>query len=100
MPTIPESNDPLSSSLEGNGAAGIKSRVSDAIDGRRDRVADGLDAAAAALRDRADTSPGTGRLAGAANTSADAMASVADYVREQDVGAMLDDFGRLARKHP
>jgi ElaB/YqjD/DUF883 family membrane-anchored ribosome-binding protein len=105
VPT-PESNDPMSPP-NGEGASSVKSRVSDmgkkaadAIDSRRDRVAEGMDSAAAALRDRAESVTGAGRLAGAADTTADAMESAADYVRDQDVRAMLDDLGRLAKRHP
>ena len=64
------------------------------------KVASAIDSAAAALRERTETMPGGQKVAGAANTAADAMESVADYVRDQDLRSMLSDAQQIVRKHP
>jgi len=64
------------------------------------KVASAIDSAAASLRERTETMPGGEKVAGAANTAADAMESVADYVRDQDLKSMLSDARQVIRKHP
>jgi hypothetical protein len=81
-------------------ATELGQRAADAIDAKRDSVARGLDAAASSLQARADRLPGAERVGGAARSTADAMERAADYVREQDVRAMLSDLRKAANRHP
>jgi ElaB/YqjD/DUF883 family membrane-anchored ribosome-binding protein len=64
------------------------------------KVASAIDSAAASLRDKTGSMPGGDKVAGAANTAADAMESVADYVRDQDLRSMLSDAQQIVRQHP
>ena len=64
------------------------------------KVASAIDSAASSLRDRTGSMPGGEKVAGAANTAADAMESVADYVRDQDLRSMLSDAQQIVRQHP
>ena len=64
------------------------------------KVASALDSAASSLRERTGSMPGGEKVAGAANTAADAMESVADYVRDQDLRGMLSDAQKIVRQHP
>jgi acyl-CoA reductase-like NAD-dependent aldehyde dehydrogenase len=79
--------------------AELGQKAADAIDARRETVARGIDAAAASLQARADRLPGE-KVASAARKTAQAMESAADYVREQDVRAMLQDVRQATRRHP
>ncbi len=104
-------NDPASpmSSTTGNGegisavkakASAIGHKAADAVDARRDAVASGIDSAASTLREKAESLPGGERVARAAFTAADTMEAAAEYVRGQDVQAMLADVGRMVKRHP
>ena len=66
----------------------------------RDTVARGIDTAASSLHEKADRLPGGERVASAAHDTADAMESAADYVRAQDLTAMLDDVRQAVTRHP
>jgi DNA segregation ATPase FtsK/SpoIIIE-like protein len=94
--TIPK--DPSAAVLPGDGASEATSRAAEigqraaaAIDSKRESVARGMDSAAESLHGRADRLPGGEKVAGAAHTAADAVERAADYVRDQDVSAMLAD---------
>ncbi|HET9864137.1 MAG TPA: hypothetical protein VFP37_11880 [Steroidobacteraceae bacterium] len=101
--------DPAASIHNGDGSttptstsrsAEFGQRAADAIDAKRDAVARGLDAAASTLQSRAGRLPGGEKVARAALTTADAMERAADYVREQDVRAMLSDLRAATNRHP
>lgn len=81
-------------------AAEMGQRVADKIDENRGAAASGLESAADALREKADTLPGGERVANAAHATADAVVSAADYVRENDVKAMIADVQTLVKKNP
>jgi hypothetical protein len=67
---------------------------------RRENIARGMDSAASSLHARADTLPGGEKVARAAHTTADAMEKAADYVRDEDLDAMLEDAQQLVKRHP
>jgi hypothetical protein len=70
------------------------------IDQQRGRVAEGMDSVAEQLRGRAHDMPGGERVAGVAEMAADKMQTTAEYVRNQDVNAMMDDLTTIVRDHP
>ena len=81
-------------------AAEIGQKVGDKIDENRGAAASGLESAAGALHDRADALPGGEKVAKAAHATADAVVVAADYVRENDVKAMLTDVQKLVKNNP
>jgi hypothetical protein len=81
-------------------AAEMGQRVADKIDENRGAAASGLESAAGAIRERADALPGGERIASAAHATANAVGVAADYVRENDVKAMLADVQTLVRNNP
>ena len=90
--------DPLSTSK--GKAAEMGQKVADKIDENRGTAASGLETAASALREKADTLPGGDRVASAAHATADAVGVAADYVRENDVKAMMTDVQKLVKNNP
>jgi hypothetical protein len=81
-------------------AAEIGERAAAAFDDKRDAIARKLDAAASALNARVESLPGGPNVARAAQSTADTMEMAADYVRDQDLKAMLSDVARVAKRHP
>lgn len=81
-------------------AADLAQRAAAAIDEKRETVARGIDSAASSLHARAETLPGGEKLSRAAHSTAEAMEKTADYVRDQDVEAMLSDVGDVVKRHP
>jgi hydroxypyruvate isomerase len=67
---------------------------------RRETIARGMDSAASSLHARADNLPGGEKVARAAHTTADAMEKAADYVRDEDMEAMLEDVQQMVKRHP
>ena len=80
-------------------SAEMGQKVVDKIDENRGAAASGLESAASALREKADTLPG-GQVAHAAHATADAVGVAADYVRENDLKAMMADLQKLAKNNP
>jgi len=66
----------------------------------RETIARGIDSAASSLHSRADNLPGGEKVARAAHTTADAMEKAADYVRDEDLDAMVEDVQQLVKRHP
>ena len=81
-------------------AAEVGQKVTDKIDENRGAAASGLESAAGALREKADTLPGGERVATAAHATADAVNVAADYVRDNDVKAMVADVQKLVKNNP
>jgi ElaB/YqjD/DUF883 family membrane-anchored ribosome-binding protein len=81
-------------------AAEMGQKVADTIDQSRGTAAGGLESAANALRGKADTLPGGEKVANAAHATADAVGVAADYVRDNDVKAMMGDVQRLVKNNP
>ena len=84
---------------KGKGAE-MGQKVVDKIDENRGAAASGLETAASALRERAGTLPGGERVANAAHATADAVGVAADYVRENDLKAMMADVQKLVKNNP
>ena len=81
-------------------AAEMGQRVADTIDENRGAAASGLESAAGALRERADALPGGERVANAAHATANAVGVAADYVRDNDLKAMVADVQKLVKNNP
>jgi ElaB/YqjD/DUF883 family membrane-anchored ribosome-binding protein len=81
-------------------AAEMGQKVADKIDENRGAAASGLESAASALRDKADTLPGGAKVASAAHATADAVGVAADYVRQNDLRAMMADVQQVVRNNP
>jgi hypothetical protein len=103
----PTSIDPVLSAQGGDGVSPGASRMKEmgqkaatAIDGKREAVARGIESAASALRSKTENLPVGENLIDAAYTAAEALEKAADYVREQDVKAMLSDARHTANRHP
>jgi ElaB/YqjD/DUF883 family membrane-anchored ribosome-binding protein len=75
-------------------------RAADQVDQKREPTANALNRAASTLHDRAEDLPGGDRVASVAHTAADKIEATAEYVREHDVRAMIDDVQDLARRYP
>jgi hypothetical protein len=71
-----------------------------AVDGGRDMIARRIHSAASTLHSRANWLPRRYKVARAAHATANAMESAADYLRDQDVRAMVSDVRQVARRHP
>lgn len=106
MPT-PTYTDPPSSPEDGGADSTPTSRAAEmgrkaaaAIDDRRESVARGIDSAASTLHEKAESLPGGGRISSAAHSTAEAMEKTADYLRDQDLEAMLSDVRDVVKKHP
>jgi ElaB/YqjD/DUF883 family membrane-anchored ribosome-binding protein len=81
-------------------AAEMGQRVADTIDENRGAAASGLESAAGALREKADTLPGGEKVVNAAYATADAVGVAADYVRDNDLQAMVADVQKLVKNNP
>lgn len=66
----------------------------------RTALADGLESAANSLQDRAESLPGGEKIVRAAESAASGMDAAAEYVRAQDLRAMLSDVRQIIRRHP
>ena len=75
-------------------------RAEEKIDERRGAAAEGLDSAADRLHQKADRLPGGDKVSSAAHTTADALASTADYIRDRDLRGMVADVQSLVRRNP
>jgi ElaB/YqjD/DUF883 family membrane-anchored ribosome-binding protein len=81
-------------------AAEMGQKVADKIDENRGAAASGLESAASALREKADTLPGGEKVANAARATANAVGVAADYVRENNLKAMVADVQTLVKNNP
>ena len=86
-------------------AADVRDKVADLgrkaeekIDQGRVRAADTVDSTAAMLRDRADQFAST--TSHAVHNVTDKLQSAADYIRDNDARAMMDDVADFMRRHP
>ena len=81
-------------------ASGLGQAAADKLNENRGAAAGGLDSAASALHGKADSLPGGETVANAAHTAADALGSTADYIRENDLKAMMEDVQKLVKNNP
>lgn len=89
----------------GRTAADVRDKVADLgrkaeekIDQGRVRAADTVDSAAVKLRDRADQFAST--TSHAAHNVTDKLQSAADYIRDNDARAMMEDVADFMRRYP
>jgi ElaB/YqjD/DUF883 family membrane-anchored ribosome-binding protein len=89
----------------GQTAADVRDKVADLgrkaeekIDQGRVRAADTVDSTAATLRDRADQFAST--TSHAVHNVTDKLQSAADYIRDNDARAMMEDAANLMRRYP
>lgn len=97
----PSGHDPLSTTGDGGAMGTLKSKAQDIgaratqrADQARVGAAAGLDSAASTLHQQGE------RVASAAHSAADAMASGAEYLRDNDVQNMLSDLMEVIRRNP
>lgn len=81
-------------------AAEMGQKVVDTIDENRGAAASGLESAANTLREKANTLPGGDKVASAARTTANAVGVAADYVRDNDLRAMMADVQQVVKNNP
>jgi ElaB/YqjD/DUF883 family membrane-anchored ribosome-binding protein len=81
-------------------ASGLGQAAADKLNENRGAAAGGLDSAASALHGKADSLPGGETVANAAHTAANALGSTADYIRENDLKAMMEDVQKLVKNNP
>lgn len=72
----------------------------DKIDQKRDPAAQGLESAASTLHEKADSLPGGEKVSNLAHKTAEKLQGTADYVREHDTRAMVNDVERFVKEHP
>lgn len=97
----PSGPDPGSTFDDGGRAAGLKAKAQDVgaraaqrADQARVGAASGLESVASTLHTKGD------RVASAAHSAADAVSYGAEYLRENDVQAMLSDLMEVIRRNP
>lgn len=81
-------------------AAGFGRMAADRIDESRATAASGLDTAAQTFHQKPGALPGGEKVAGAAHSAAEGLASSADYIREHDVKSMMENLQRLVKNNP
>ncbi|MDP9088277.1 MAG: hypothetical protein M3O26_06030 [Pseudomonadota bacterium] len=81
-------------------AAELSHAAASQIDSSRGTAASGIASAAASLHDHAEDLPGGERVANLAHSAADKMSSTADYIRDHDMDAMVQDVKALVKKNP
>jgi hypothetical protein len=74
--------------------------VDTSIDSKKEAVANTMESAASKLREKAENLPGGEKVSRAAQTTAEAVETAADYVREQDLSDMLADVREAVARHP
>ena len=78
--------------------ADLGRKATDKIDEQRVRAASTFDETASALHERGDRLVST--TFNAVHGTADKIQAVADYLRDHDARAVLEDIGGLIRRHP
>ena len=79
-------------------AAEMGRRAGEKIDEQRNRAADTMEDTASVLHERTDRY--AERATGAAHATADRLQSAAEYLRENDARAMMEDIGDWVRRYP
>lgn len=81
-------------------ATRVVNRAGDVVDERRQPAADAMESTASTLHDKAESLPGGPTVTNLAHKTADKLQSTADYVREHDSQAMMNDVERFVKDHP
>lgn len=97
--SIPQSNNGTS---EEKGriqakAQELKERVATGADSATSRVGERIESISHSMRERAG---GDGRMGAATNAMAERLEHVGTYLREKDVGTMVEDLSGTIRRHP
>ncbi|MBV9346091.1 MAG: hypothetical protein JO341_14820 [Gammaproteobacteria bacterium] len=87
------------SELKGK-AQGLGRRAAERANDARRAAAGGMDTVANTLHEKADSLPGGERVSSAAHSAADALASGAQYVRDNDLQDMMQDLLEVVRNNP
>jgi len=69
-------------------------KAGEQMDVQREKAASGFSSTAAALHERGD------QVASAAHATADKIQAAADYIRENDFRAMVEDVSGVVRRYP
>jgi hypothetical protein len=91
---------PAEDELRASGSGGMSERVGARAEQARTTAAGGLDRAAGTLDEQAASLPGGARVASAAHSAANALSSSADYIREHDLGDMMEDLRDVVKNNP
>ena len=78
--------------------ADLGRKAGEKLDQGRVRAADTVDSTAATLRDRADQLAST--TSNAVHNVTDKLQSAADYIRDNDARAMMEDVADFMRRYP
>lgn len=97
--TFSSPSENLKSDLKST-AADLGAAAGEQLDNGRTAAASGIDQAAASLHGHAQDLPGGERVAGFAHNAANKLSSTADYIREHDLSAMVEDMKALVKKNP
>lgn len=83
-----------------NKATELGNAAAEQFDSGRSAAAGGIASAAASLHDHAEDLPGGERVASVAHSAADKLSSTADYIRNHDMDAMVEDVKSLVKNNP
>ena len=97
--TVPEAAASTAERMK-NKAVEISQDATDKIDEKREPVANAVESAATKLYVNAGGLPGGEKIAGVAIKVADGLQDTADYVRQHDTRAALNDVRRFLKDHP
>ena len=78
----------------------VTRKAGERMDEQRYRAADAIESGASALHEKAGNLPGGSKVTNIAHAAAEKMQATADYVRENDAGAMIGDVQDLVRRYP
>ena len=81
-------------------ASDFSQRVSGAIDEQKQTAAGALTDAASRLHESAEKLPGGGRVTSIAHTAADKLEQTSQYIRENDMSAMMQDAVEWVKRYP
>src|SRR5256885_12938715 len=81
-------------------ASDFSQRVSGAIDEQKQTAAGALTDAASRLHESAEKWPGGGRVTSIAHTAADKLEQTSQYIRENDMSAMMQDAVEWVKRYP
>lgn len=81
-------------------AGQAREQVSTQFDTRKDKAVETMDNVASAIRDTSDKLKGIGPLGDVAGRAADSIEKVADFFEDKQIGDVVRDVERFARREP
>jgi len=84
----------------GGTASGVGAQAAHKAEQMRAAAAGGMDTASSKLHESAESLPAGGRASSVARSAADALSSSADYIRDHDLRAMVDDLMGVVKNNP